>query len=563
MATNAGSGSALFKVFIGLLVILLIFIIKIPNSIWEDEKAEQERSHFDMTSIYESEKLYHRLTNKYTTDGQELLKVIKQDSSLHQTEQLVKYTQDLRKSINNFISNELVATYLSIDQTIQAIISDLVTNERYFKINKEILTTADELRVKLSIFHSDVNYPNYSALVASLDSLYQLQRDMTDYSLQTAASKSASLTEHINSFISNNEIEQLSDEWTIVSKQLKEFRVAVKDDPDISKNTSVSDRLKDFIKKVDDKINQVKEFNSLDNINSAIADTDRLNNLYQTFLADFLITSKFGMYRLSPEDSMVLYISEENLSCPVSGEGYVLMVAPDSSDVKVESPLLVKEIKEKLMPLAEQISSLDFIPHYLEYKDSLDSILEKGKFIKSVIRRDLNITIKNKEIEEVNNKYYKGSEHTAADNLVKFVEAVRSSNSFSDLKQNIENARNAVGIFKQVYDGQVFANIDSLSRDIKDHLTEYNQILDEKRRLPKEVQKFNLEAIGLDQISEKIKQMSPSTNVDNLSVLQSNLEETLLYASQGESIRVYGIFKKSLQNFGYIYKNSKSWEEEE
>ena len=143
MASKAGRGSILFKIIIALLSVVLILVIKIPDLIWDEEKTEKNQSQFNIESIYETEKYFFRLTGKYTADKDELLAVVKNDSTLFQTQKRVNYTQELAKSIGEYLSNDLVNTYLTIDQIIQNIISDLITNERYIKINQEILAESE------------------------------------------------------------------------------------------------------------------------------------------------------------------------------------------------------------------------------------------------------------------------------------------------------------------------------------------------------------------------------------------------------------------------------------
>ena len=122
MSSNPGKGSILLKLAIVVLSVVLVLVIKIPDSIWDKEKSEKEQSHFNMSSIYEAEKHFHRLTNKYTTDIDALLREIRNDSSLVQTQQLVNYTKQLRKAIENYLAMDLINSLKVIDQNISTII---------------------------------------------------------------------------------------------------------------------------------------------------------------------------------------------------------------------------------------------------------------------------------------------------------------------------------------------------------------------------------------------------------------------------------------------------------
>lgn len=560
MTSNPEKGSFVFKILIVLFVVILVLIIKIPDSIWHEEENEKSQSQFNMSSIYQAERQFQRLTQKFTTDKNLLLSELKKDSTLYNTQKLVKYTQQLKNTINKYLSNNLSNSLLTADQTIQTIIQDLSTNERYFKSDKQILNRADELRVKLSIFSSTINFPNYSKCAAYLDSLYQLRRDLSDYTLQTAAAHATDLTSNINLHVRGIELESFISEWTEVSSSLDEFRLQLKKSA-ISKNTSVGDRLKEFVSKVDGVINVLKSINLSEETNAISDINEGLNGIYQFYLNDFIITGKHGQYRLTLEDSMVLYISEENFLSPVSGKPYLIQINDDSSDVKIESPVLVEELLQQVKPIADELAKLEFISYYKEYSDSLQSVFQKSSDIRSKIR-SLEITVKNKEIEEKVNKYNSSSEYMAAKNIREFIDLAGKSKSYSVLKEYTEKARNAVGIFEQIYSQQLFGNIDTLQADIKADLDEYNQILSEIKRLPKEIENFSEETIRLNKIILKLKQKSATNSDENLNALKLKLEESLLFVSTGTTQRVFGIFEKAIENFGYVYHNSKSWEEE-
>jgi hypothetical protein len=562
MAQVSGKGSIVLKLLIVILAVALILVIKIPAKIWDEEATQQSRSHYNMSSIYEAEKYYNRLTKNYTTDKSELLSVLKDDSTLVKVQKLVNYTQQLIKEIDAYFDIPLIKDLHSINQNITTIVQDLVTNERYFKIDKGILNEAEQLSMQLSVFNNDVKYPNYAHAVTYLDSLYELRRDLSDYNLQTAASRAAYITEHINEVLENIEIEQFNSEWSNIFQRLDGFRKSV-EETEISTQTSVAARIREFSGKVNNALADIAKNNMSDDISNAREANQNLNNAYQTFLNDFIVTSKPALYRLSLEDSMVLYISDENFYSPVNGEQYKLILNSDSSDIKVESPMLLDELREKAKPLADQVASLDFVPHYLTYLDSLEAIHQRGLEIKKVMRRNIDITVKNKEIEERINKYKNGSEYTAAKNLYEFAHIVDSTQSYSALTESIEKARNAISIFDQVYSGNVFDNIDSLQADVIKDIEEYNRILSDIRRLPRGVKLFENEIGTLNQIVQEIKNPSASTDSEMLQKLEDGLEKTLLFANEGKDIRVQGVFTKHLQNFGYVYKNSKSWEEEE
>jgi hypothetical protein len=561
MSNNPGTGSVLLKIAIVVLALLLVLVIKIPDSIWEQEANEKNTSHYNMSSIYEAEKHFHRLTNKYTSDIDDLLKEIRNDSSIVQTQQLVTYTQQLAKAIDNYLAIDLINGLMIIDQNISTIIEDLNTNERYFRIDENVKNEAEQIKIDLSIFVGDVKYPNYSQCVTYIDSVNQLRRDLSDYSLQTASSMAVNLSGKANGFLSGVELDEIQGEWKAISLRLEKFRVMV-NAPHISQNTSVGARIKEFAAKIAAKFNALLLINQSDDVNKALVSQKSFNDIYQSFLKDFIITDKRSQYRLSLEDSMVLYISEQNFMSPVNGDQYKMMISPDSSDIKIESPVLLEDLRTSIKPASEKIKNFDFLKPYFELADSIKAVIDKGVEIKAQLKRNLQVTVKNAELKDNLNTYKGSSEYKAASDLMGFIKIVDSSQSYSEMKEAIGNARNAVGIFQQIYGNNLFDNIDSLSKDIIANLDEYNTILSEISRLPKGVEKFDNESSQLNQIVTKIKQKTASNDPNNLLGIQSQLEDALLFASEGKTERRYLVFEKSIENFGYVYKNTKSWEEE-
>ena len=68
---------------------------------------------------------------------------------------------------------------------------------------------------------------------------------------------------------------------------------------------------------------------------------------------------------------MIIHLTEDNFYSPVTGEMYKIFVMDDSSAIKVESPVLLKELREKAKPIAGEIKSLPLIPAFSAYFDTL------------------------------------------------------------------------------------------------------------------------------------------------------------------------------------------------
>ncbi len=560
MAKVSDKGSPLFVLLIILFSIALVIVITVPQKIWDTEKLEKTQAEYNMNSIYEAEKFYHRLTKKYTTNTDTLLNTLAQDSTLKMAEKLVEYTSQLRKLFVEYLDLPYVDALLTISKNINSISDDLTSNKRYFKMVEEILNESEQLNLNLQVFHNDVKLPNYVAAVSALDSIYQLQRDLSDYNLQTAAMRLSQLTSNVNGHLPDVEINDFEEQWKDLTTRISAF-VRKVNSSKVAKFTSTADRIKDFNAAVNTSLQRIAQLNKEDNINKAREIQAKIDAAYQTFLKDFIVTNRTAQYRLAEQDSQVLYISKDNFISPINGEPYLILIDQDSADVKVESPVLLKELKEKVEPVAREAAAFTFLPPFGAYADSLAVIHKKALDIKKKIRRNIEITIKNKEIDESFGKYRESTEYAAYKDLKDFIEVAQNSRSFSDIVEASEKGRNAISIFKQIYGENLFNNIDSIHAKIKADLEEYNSILAKVRRLPRGVENFEKDIAVLDALVARMKEAKSTTDVAKLSDLQKQLEELILFAADGITIPQYYIFKKSIKNVGYIYKNTRSWEE--
>jgi hypothetical protein len=165
-------------------------------------------------------------------------------------------------------------------------------------------------------------------------------------------------------------------------------------------------------------------------------------------------------------------------------------------------------------------------------------------------------------MEEVVKKLPTTAEMEAFNKFNGFVTVAGNTESYSTIKNHLESALSGIRILKQMYAEKMFPNVDSLHQDITGHLTEYNEILAKVRRLPRGIKNFEKEIEALDSLHENIKSVSSSIVDQKLVPLENEIASLFQYASEGDSEPVLGVFKKKIQNFGYIYKDVKSWEEE-
>lgn len=562
MSKNEGKGSILLKLLILILVAGLIAVIIIPGQIWEEEAREMNTAHYNMMSLYESEKFFHRLNDRYTTDPQELINVVRQDSSLLQLQQVVNYTQEIKDAIDSYRSNLYIKSLLDIDQNMRKILDDLESNRRNFRMNEAINNEAEDLKLKISELRAATEFSNFASAANYLDTLSTIRRDLSNYPLQTIALRASMMTDTLKSLIGQINLQELASRWAPLSQRIGAFIKSVKRS-EIVYVSSVADRVEDFKKGVDNAFERAGTLDINQQVGEAVKISDKLAALYQKFLGDFIVTSKVALLRLSEEDSLVLHLTEDNFFSPVSGDRYKFIFNEDSSAIKIESPVLLSELKEKAAPIINKINETPVLPVISEYLDTLDAIQTKAYNIRKKLRRNTDIFIQFKELEEIIKRFSDISVVDAYENLNIFVSKTADGQSYSDIKMYTENALNGVRIFKQAYTQDIFGNLDSLHRDVVNNLNGFNELMAQVRRMPKGVQNFEADIQLLNDLKSKIRSIKSETLISRLAETENALGDLFLFASEGKSKRVYGVFEKKIRNFGYIFKDTRSWEEEE
>jgi len=549
MASKSAKGSIISKLLIVVFAVTLYIVLTVPPSIWEQEKIESTTSRINMSSIYEGEKFYHRLTHRYTTDKQELLSRIKADSSLINQQKLVDHTQELKKQLDTYLTNPYVASLIKLSQNIANIKSDLENNQRYFKVHEEIANESDELKQQISAFSSEIKFPNYYHDASLLDTLYQLRLDLSDLNLQTATKHSKELIESVNQYLKDVEIAKIHEQWSRLSTRIVAFTKAIKE-TDLVKRTSVADRVKDFNEHALSALEKLSSLNLPNQIRANEKTKKGLDELYQTFLKDFIVTNKIALYKLSEQELLVYNLSDSSFYSPVNHEPFLIFVNADSADVMVESPMLFPELKEMVSPLANTISTFEYFHTFGAYLDTLKNIHQKGLNIKKIIRRNIEILVANKELEVLVKNYETSSEYMAYKDLFDFVNMVNNSKSFSHIVKDAEKARSSLAIMEQVYDKSQFNNLDSMNTDVVKKLQQYNDILSKVRRLPQRVKNFDEDITKLNTILASMKKAKP--NIEQLQDLQTKLADVLRFGADGKQIKVDMFFKKTLKNAGFI-----------
>jgi ASC-1-like (ASCH) protein len=194
------------------------------------------------------------------------------------------------------------------------------------------------------------------------------------------------------------------------------------------------------------------------------------------------------------------------------------------------------------------------------YQEQIDSLREYYPQIKAQYRRNIEVTIKTKEIEAVLDQLPKSAAFDAYLKTKSFVEVVPQSNSFFEIKEKTESALINTGAFKQIYGDNFFGNLDTVHVELIEQLNQFNEILSNIRR-NKITLDYHIEQ--LNTALSQIKSVPKESVLPTLQQVEEDLTAAYLFASEGKEKSVYGLFATQVVNYGKIYgpTGRKSWEE--
>ena len=89
--------------------------------------------------------------------------------------------------MEKFLNKSAVKNLYDISINLKNIQDDLELNKRFFKTIEEIDREAENIKQQISVLRSGMNFNEYYMASVDLDSMKQLRRDLSDYSLQSAA----------------------------------------------------------------------------------------------------------------------------------------------------------------------------------------------------------------------------------------------------------------------------------------------------------------------------------------------------------------------------------------
>ena len=555
MASLDGKGSIIFKILIVLLVVAMVIVIILPGKIWQEEDLVRDSSRGNMSTLFEAHRYYFGLKGAYTDNEEELILTVQNDSALLKRQIVVNHTDRLKDAMEKFLTDPAIKNLNAISSNIKNIEEDLNTNKRFFRTIERIDQQAEELKMQLSSLRSGLQFDKYLLAATDLDSMWQLRRDLTDYSLQSAARLARSFSADISRDLPAIDFRAMNQIWQPISSKISMLMSDVEGSK-LKAVTSVADRVADFQRDAEEGFSYFLNNQTGTSYSEASQD---LANVYQEFLSDFLITEEFAQYKLTATDSLLINISDRSFYTPRDEIKYIVNTE-DSSGIRVEDPTLLTEIKSMSENSIENLKQLPFMAAFENYQDQIDSLVKFYPQIKAKYRRNIEVTIKTKEIEAVIDQIPNSAAFEAYLKTKSYVDAIPQSDSYSEIKDKTESALISVGAFSQIYGDSFFGNLDTVHVELIDLLNQFNELLSNIRR-----NTFTLD-YHIEQLNNalsQIKSIPKESVLPTLQRVEEDLTTTYIFASEGKEKSVYGLFATQIINYGKIYGSTgrKSWEE--
>lgn len=564
MAAKGGKGSILLEILIVLMALLLIAVIIIPNQIWEEEETITSICQQNLNALYEAERFYYQRNSTYTDSLGKLLTYVQTDSGLNKRQTLVSLTNSLTQVLDNILNIPSFQNISKISQAAFEITGDLVGNERYFRKYPEIDKTREEIVREMSRLDSSIVFPNFSQTKLFVDSLRFLKESVTDFSLQVATYRAISAADSLSLYYDKLEKNELVRNWNAQYSKINEFVSEIRK-TDISKVSTVPDRLKKFIDQINKSVDNLNMANTSKDAEALGVEKQTLTELHKKFLSEFFILTKsYSLTKLNETDSILISLTQENFNCPDAKTTYVFDTT--QRRLTIECPNLLTEFQQKFQ---QDIGPIRTLPLYQQV-DEIAKILQNTKNMldqnRAELRRYTDVLLKIKEllveIDQMNNIFL----YRYANEVKNFIQLVDQENQLSVLKPAIEDILNPLDTLATRIENRNIADLENRMNYYNQKLAEIDSVV-KGMNLPRRTRAqltSNQEPLQsvFDELS-KIKAGFNPQQAEALRTASNALEENLLEALEGESEAIFVIFRKEHRNHGYIASGEKSWEQEE
>ncbi len=566
-----GKGSLILKILIVILAVALWETITIPNKLWTEEKRMTTEGRKNLEAVYEAERFYNSQTKEYIpSDSLEKLVVfIENDSSLQKKQRIGELTNVLYNSINRILEIPALSAVLPLSQSVDEINGDLSFNTRYFKKYEQLMVQKDEISRDLVKFDVSTEFPNFNKVKTYVDSLDDLRDRINEVSLQNSALLAQRYVDSLEYFLPRVETNAANEFWKSEYKKIFSFINEIKK-TDLVKVTSVADRLKKFIDRINTSMKAFLKVDINQNITLLNHQKNALSGIYNDFITHdhFLLTQQNGILQLSDVDSILVTFSEKNFTCPDTFDGikrYIVSYQPGKATLVVECPNLLDSFQKQLLEATTPLSGLG----YLNYMNKIQGVLDSTIAVMTYAKDRYRLARADKTGEIILNMKELIAEMKALDNvffyrytkkLVNFVDTVKTEKKLSVLKPIIEDVLNPMDTLatrietgniadleqRLTYFGNKIQALDSLialrvrRRHVPPFYPTYQQVLD---------------------LTREMKTTFRPEEAQQLRSSKTTVEKALLETLEGYKERVYGVFFKKHINHGYISGGTKSWEE--
>jgi hypothetical protein len=566
MAAKVSRGSIILEILIVVFVLLLVAVIIVPNQIWDDEQRVTTDCRNNLNSLYEAERFYYRANSQYTDTVSKVLSFVQADSGLQQRQSLVSLTRSFRQVLNNVLEIPALEEISAISQSSYEITGDLLGNDRYFRKYEELLDSSLAINRDMGQFDSSMTFPNFAKVKSFVDSLRDLDDNISDISLQNSIQRGIDYVDSIDTYFNYLEIEEVTSFWDREYKKITGFIASV-NQTDITKVSSVCDRLKKFIDKVDQAINALQTVNLDQDQQRIEAERQNLQELHQKFLSPqfFILTQRYGLTSLSELDSILINLNQNEFTCPDDHKMYLIDTLKGGHFV-VECPNLLDYFHGRFLEAIDPVRELP----YMKYIRDLDSVIIKTQKTldddRTVIRRYTDILLSLKEQQAELNAMTGILFYRYSQEFQDFIKLLDKTKKLSVLKPAIEDILNPMDTLATRISNGNIADLTEGVQNIHNQLRSLDSMVSEGR-LPRSVKRryetaADTFALALD-IVPQIKSAFSESYAEAMRQAENNLEQALVHALEGREQRMYLIFSKTHINHGYILDGEKSWEEEQ
>jgi hypothetical protein len=436
------------------------------------------------------------------------------------------------------------------------------------------LQQKEEIAANLKKFQTSYDYPNFNALKLYADSLYLMRDRVNEYSLQRSAQLTQSYIDSIMRYMPNSEISSIGNFWKGEYGKINKLTRDIKG-TDIVTVSSVADRLKKFIERVNAGMTDLSKINIQQDVQSLEKAKENIANIYTQFTQpeNLFITQKNGLIQLSETDSMLIKFNENHFYDPDTIDGkqmYIVHFEEDTSaTLVVESPNLLDGFQKNLIQATEPIQNLSIYPYIDKIQASLDStastmVAEKDKHKLARYSTDLLLDMKELTTEMQDISGLQFINHTK--NLQAFADTVKTEKRLSALE-------------KLIKENILTSGIDSLaSRIAHQDISELQKKMDEfgkktkaldslvvatvPANVSRQITPFYSSFENVYTILNDLKSACNPEDAEKIRQASIDIEKSLSEILNGYHENVYGVFNKKHVNHGYVENGQKSWEME-